>query len=236
MAVQITWLGHSTFTIRLEGGEVLLIDPWLESNPKHPQGFSLDRVDALLLTHGHGDHTADAVAVAKKFQCPVVAIYEICQWLGTKGVKTAAAMNKGGSQTVAGVKVTMTHAQHSSMIEDGGQFIYAGEAAGYVLRLPDGRALYHAGDTNAFSDMQLIHELYAPELAMLPIGDVFTMDPREAALACRFLRPKTVMPMHYGTFPALSGTPEQLRESLGQRPETKDIEVVAPKPGEVFTW
>jgi L-ascorbate metabolism protein UlaG (beta-lactamase superfamily) len=236
MAIQITWLGHSTFTIRLETGEVILIDPWLEGNPKHPKGFQLDRVDALLLTHGHGDHTADAVAVAKKFECPVVAIYEICQWLGTKGVEAASPMNKGGSQTVAGVKVTMTHAQHSSMIEDEGQMIYAGEAAGYVVRLPDGRALYHAGDTTVFSDMQLIRELYGPELAMLPIGDLFTMGPREAALACRFLRPKTVVPMHYGTFPPLVGTPEQLRELLGKQAETKNVEVVALKPGEPYTW
>lgn len=236
MAVQITWLGHSTFTIRLESGEVLLIDPWLEGNPKHPKGFSLDRVDAVLLTHGHGDHTADTVGVAKKFQCPVVAIYEICQWLGSKGVEKVAPMNKGGSQTVAGVTVAMTHAQHSSMIEDGGQFVYAGEAAGYVVRLPDGRALYHAGDTNLFSDMQLIRELYQPELAVLPIGDLFTMDPRQAALACRFLKPKTVIPMHYGTFPPLTGTPEQLKKLLAQQPETQGVEVVAPKPGEPYTW
>jgi L-ascorbate metabolism protein UlaG (beta-lactamase superfamily) len=145
-------------------------------------------------------------------------------------------MNKGGSQTVAGVKVTMTHAQHSSMIEDEGKMIYAGEAAGYVLRLPDGRAIYHAGDTNVFSDMQLIRELYSPELAMLPIGDLYTMDPREAAVACRFLKPKKVLPMHYGTFPPLTGTPEQLRELLGKHADTKGIEVLAPKPGEAFDW
>ncbi len=151
--------------------------------------------------------------VAKRFKAPIVAMYEICQWLGTKDVGDALPMNKGGSQSVAGVRVTMTHAQHSSVIiEDDGRLVYGGEAAGYVVQPPDGRSFYHAGDTCVFSDMQLIRELYQPELAMLPIGDLFTMDPREAALACRFLQPSKVIPIHYGTFPVLTGTPEQLRE------------------------
>jgi L-ascorbate metabolism protein UlaG (beta-lactamase superfamily) len=236
MPVQITWLGHSTLTVRLETGEVILIDPWLEGNPRHPKGFQLDRVDVLALTHGHFDHIADAVAVAKKFKPTVVANFELGQWLGGKGVENVSTMNKGGSQMAAGVRITMTHAQHSSTVEDNGQLIPAGEAAGYVLRLPDGRALYAAGDTNVFSDMQLIHELHQPQLAILPIGDLYTMDPREAALACRFLRPQKVIPIHYGTFPPLVGTPEQLRGLLATRPETKDVEVVAPKPGEPYTW
>jgi L-ascorbate metabolism protein UlaG (beta-lactamase superfamily) len=231
--VNITWLGHSTFTVQLPDGQVVLIDPWLEGNPSHPPGHQLDRVDLLLITHGHFDHIADALAVARQFKPTVVAIYEICQWLGSKGVENLAPMNKGGSQTVAGVKVTMTHAQHSSMIEAEGQLIDAGEAAGYVVRLPDGRAFYHAGDTNVFSDMQLIRELYQPELAMLPIGDLFTMDPREAALTCRFLQPKKVIPMHYGTFPVLTGTPDQLKELLQDQPE---VEVVVPTAGEPFAW
>ena len=231
--VKITWLGHSTFTVELADGKVLLIDPWLEGNPSHPKGHQLERVDVMLITHGHMDHFADVISVAKKFSPAVVAIYEICQFLGTKGVNNLAPMNKGGSQTVGGVRVTMTHAQHSSMIEDGGQLIYAGEAAGYVVRLPDGRAFYHAGDTCVFSDMQLIRELHQPELAMLPIGDLFTMDPREAALACRYLRPKQVIPIHWGTFPVLTGTPDQLSDLLKDQPET---EVVALTPGELFAW
>lgn len=230
--VQITWLGHSTFQVRLASGEVILIDPWLEGNPSYPKGYKLDRVDLMLITHGHSDHIADAVGVAREFKPSVVAIYEICQWLGSKGVEKLLPMNKGGGQDVAGVRVTMTHAQHSSMIDDEGQMVYGGEAAGYVVRLPDGRAFYHAGDTNVFSDMQLIRRLHGPELAMLPIGDLFTMDPREAAIACELLQSKAVLPMHYGTFPALVGTPDKLRELVADQ----DVDVLSPKPGETIEW
>lgn len=234
--VAITWLGHSTFHIRIASGEVILIDPWLEENPSHPKGFVIDRVDLLLVTHGHFDHIADAVAVARKFKPTTIANYEVCSWLGSKGVEKLSAMNKGGTQKIAiagGVKVTMTQAQHSSGIEDNGQMIYAGEPAGFVVGLPDGRSFYHAGDTCVFSDMQLIHELYQPELAMLPIGDHFTMGPREAALACKFLKPATVIPMHYGTFPLLTGTPEALKRLFVDQPET---EVVVPEAGKPYDW
>ena len=229
----ITWLGHSTFTVELSDGKVLLIDPWLDGNPSHPEGHQLERVDVMLLTHGHVDHFADAISVAKRFEPTVVAIYEICQFLGSKDVNKLAPMNKGGTQAVEGVQITMTHAQHSSVIEDDGRLVYAGEAAGYVVRLPDGRAFYHAGDTCVFSDMRLIRELHHPELAMLPIGDLFTMDPREAALACRFLQPKKVIPIHWGTFPVLTGTPDQLKDLLQDQPETEVLDL---KPGEAFAW
>jgi L-ascorbate metabolism protein UlaG (beta-lactamase superfamily) len=235
MSVEIIWLGHSAFQLKRESGEVILVDPFIEQNPKYPKGHRIERVDALLITHAHSDHIGDAVDVAKTFGPQVVGIYEVCQWLGSKGVENLSPMNKGGTQTVAGVRVTMTHAQHSSMIEDGLQFVYGGEAAGYVLRFPDGRSLYHAGDTNAFGDMQLIRELYQPELAMLPIGDVYTMDPREASIACRLLRPKKVIPMHYGTFPPLTGTPQQLKEQL-KKQSLSDVEVVVLEPGKAYHW
>lgn len=231
--MKITWLGHSTVSIELSGGKVVLIDPWIEGNPSYPGGHELQRVDLMLITHGHSDHIGDAVSVAKKFKPATVAIYEICQWLGGKGVENLIAMNKGGTVDVDGVKVTMTQAQHSSMIEDDGRMIYAGEPAGYVVQAPDSRAFYHAGDTNVFSDMRLIRELYEPALAMLPIGDRFTMGPREAALACQFLQPSHVLPIHWGTFPLLTGTPAQLKERLTEQPAVTVVDV---KPGEPFEW
>ena len=233
MSVQITWLGHSTFQLRLDSGEVILIDPWLE-NPSYPAGHELDRVDLLLITHGHFDHIAQAVDVAQKFKPQVVTIFEIALWLGSKGVENVTGMNKGGAVEQIGCRVRMTQAQHSSHIQDGDQIIYAGEPAGFVVTVPDGRSLYHAGDTNVFSDMSLIKRLYDPELAMLPIGDLYTMDPREAALACEFLQPKTVLPMHYGTFPPLTGTPDELRRLLGEAGAS--VDVLSPNPGDTIDW
>ncbi len=229
--MDITWLGHGTFQFVLPGGETLLLDPWTDGNPAYPKGFEIDRCDTILISHGHFDHIHDAIPVAKRFDAKVVAIYETCHWLGTKGVENCLGMNKGGSQKVGSVTVTMTHAVHSCGIsEDDGSIVYGGEAAGYVLTFEDGRVVYFAGDTNVFSDMALIAELYKPDLVMLPIGDLYTMGPREAALACRLLRAKTVIPMHFGTFPPLTGRPNQL-QSLA--PETK---VWGLTPGETVTW
>lgn len=230
--MEITWLGHSTFEIRLDSGETILIDPWL-SNPKFPTGYELARVDLLLITHGHFDHIADAVSVAKKFGPAVVCNFEISLWLESKGVKNVVGMNKGGKTSAAGCTIAMVQAQHSSSIQDGDKVLYGGEPAGYVVKAPGGRSFYHAGDTNLFSDMQLIRRLYEPELVMLPIGDLFTMDPREAAIACEFLSPKKVLPMHYGTFSPLVGTPEQLRRLLDS---SSPVEVLSPEPGETVIW
>ena len=227
--LEITWLGHGTFQLRLDSGEVLLIDPWIEGNPAYPQSHALSKVDVILVTHGHFDHIQEVAPLAKKFSPKVVAIYEIAHWLGSKGVANVSEMNKGGSQQVGPVTVTMTHAIHSGGIMDEGRFIYAGDACGYVLRFADGRVAYFAGDTTVFSDMALIAELYNPELVFLPIGDLYTMGPREAAVACRLLKPKKVIPMHFGTFPPLTGRPEELAKLV-------DCEVWPLEPGKPVQW
>jgi L-ascorbate metabolism protein UlaG (beta-lactamase superfamily) len=228
--LSIQSLGHSTFLLRTPGGKRVLFDPWLRGNPACPEALKKPpKVDLILVSHGHGDHIDDLVLVARESGAPVVAVFELCEWLAQKGIQNVSPMNRGGSQSVAGLRVTMTDARHSSGYIENGQMIYMGEAAGFVLRLEDGRAIYYAGDTSLFGDMRLIGEMYAPEIAFLPIGDRFTMDPVAAAKACELLGVRQVVPMHWGTFPALTGTPAQLKALV----EPRGIQVLELKPGEM---
>lgn len=232
---KFTYLGHATVRCDLPAGEVLLIDPWVQGNPSCPERQkSFDRLDAMLITHAHFDHMGDAVELARRHRPgKVVACFEICQWLTKKGVENCSAMNLGGTQEVLGAQVTMVRADHSCGIsDDDGSILYGGQAAGYVVRLPAGYTFYHSGDTALFSDMQLIAEMYRPELAFLPIGDLFTMDPQQAARACRFLEVRKVIPIHWGTFPPLTGTPEQLGKALAAG--GIGCEMVTLQPGESY--
>src|SRR4051794_4944754 len=189
--LKVTWLGHATFRVVTPKGTTIYIDPWVMQNTMTPEAEKdVKNCDVLLCTHGHGDHIGDAVALARKHDPVVVGIYELCLWMQKKGAKQISPMNKGGSQTVGDVRVTMVHAHHSGGIEDDGQIVYGGEPCGYVIQFENNIKIYHAGDTNVFGDMSIIHDLYAPDLAMIPIGDLYTMGPREASYACRLLRPK----------------------------------------------
>ncbi len=228
---RLTWLGHGSFRLDTRGGRTVLLDPWVEGNPSCPPGSKVfERIDVMTISHGHGDHMSDAVTLARKFKPAIVCNYEIHLFLKNKGVANTSPMNKGGTQTVAGLGFTMVHAVHSSGIEDGGQVVYGGEPCGFVITLEDGTRIYHAGDTGAHMDMALIGELYAPEIAILPIGDHFTMSPREAAYAARMLKPKWIVPAHHGTFPLLTGTPAMLRAELAKLGVA--AQVVALAPGE----
>jgi len=227
---RITWLGHATVLIQTAKGTTLLIDPFIAHNPKYPKGYELpSKIDYVLLTHGHGDHISDVVPVAKKHGSTVVAIYELADYVARQGVAQdkTVGMNLGGTVQLGEVAASMVDAKHSSGAQDKDGTHYVGVAAGYVLTIADGPVLYHAGDTHVFGDMRLIGELYQPQVAMLPIGGHFTMGPKEAALAVRYLGAKTILPLHWGTFPPLKGTPEQLSALVGA-----EAEVISWKPGD----
>src|SRR5208282_1224833 len=229
-ATRITWLGHATVLVQTAQGTNILIDPFIAHNPKYPQDFVLpSKIHYVLLTHGHGDHISDAVPVATKHGSTVVAIFELAAYVAGKGVADTIGMNLGGAVALDGVTATMVDAKHSAAAADEKGAHYVGVAAGFVLAVADGPVLYHAGDTAVFGDMQLIRELYRPRVAMLPIGGHYTMGPKEAALACRLLAPETVLPIHFGTFPPLKGTPEELAALVGP-----GVKVVPWNPGEEF--
>lgn len=223
---RVTWLGHATVLVEVPNGINLLIDPFIEHNPKYPKGFALpEKIDYVLLSHGHADHIADAAPIAQKHGATVVAMVELAGYMAGKGVASTIGLNLGGTVQLPGAAVTLVDAKHSSSMEEGGSPVYLGVAAGLVITIESGPVLYHAGDTSVFGDMQLIRELYAPEVVMLPIGGHYTMDPKEAALAIRYLQPQLVLPMHWGTFPALTGTPQELMKLVN---DPKTIAVIAP--------
>jgi L-ascorbate metabolism protein UlaG (beta-lactamase superfamily) len=226
----LQWLGHATFHLETVKGTSILIDPWMESNPSFPKDWKApEKIDLALCSHGHSDHIGDALSVDQRYHPTFVGIYELTGWLTSKGVKKTVGMNLGGSFQFQDVTISLVEAKHSSSIDDHGTPVYAGVAVGYILQVEGEPTLYHSGDTSLFRDMELLQELYAPVIACLPIGDHFTMGPQAAALAAQYVGAKKVIPMHYGTFPVLTGTPEELRNHL----RGKEIEVIALRPGEV---
>ncbi len=218
----ITWFGHACFEVRTPGGLTLLFDPWFGNpmSPKRPD--AVDRCDVLLVSHGHADHFGDAMTIGSRLRPFWPAMHELSLWLGRHlpgGMDSTVGMNKGGTIVHRGISITMVHAEHSSgdWKDDVGAPVYLGEPVGFIVTLENGFRFYFAGDTDVFGDMRLIGQLYRPQLAFLPIGGHFTMDPRSAALAVEFLGVSDVIPMHFGTYPVLAGTPGALRSELAAR-------------------
>ncbi len=227
--LSFTWLGHATFVLQSPGGKRIILDPWVTGNPSSPESAKkLGALDLMLITHGHADHTGDTVSIGRSSGAHVVAPYEVSVWLQQKGLKSVTGMNPGGTLEALGLAITMVPAMHSSSIEEDGKIVYLGVATGYVVRFEDGLTIYYSGDTSVFGDMRLIGEIYRPSIAFLPIGDLYTMGPEQAAKACELLGVKQVVPMHYGTFPALTGTPAKLRQLV----EPKGVQVLELTPGE----
>ena len=231
-SLSFTWLGHSTFLFVSPGRKRILIDPWLTTNPVCPdESKRITTLDLVLVTHGHDDHTADVVSVARATGARVVAPYKLGLWLERQGLQQVTGMNTGGTLAVLGLAITMVPANHSSSVVEDSRVVYAGVASGYVIKFENGVTIYFAGDTSVFGDMRLIAEMHRPSIAFLPIGDLYTMGPEQAAKACELLAVEQVVPMHYGTFPALTGTPARLRALV----EPRGVHVLELKPGKTVS-
>lgn len=227
----ITYAGHSAVFFESDTLTVA-IDPWLEGNPKCPEQLrNPKRLDLIILTHGHSDHAGDAPRLAKHYGAKVVATWELAMIMINEGVADShvVPMNRGGTVDLAGIKITLTNAYHSSSYEGRNGTVYAGEACGVVLG-DAARNFYHAGDTSLFSDMKLIGDFYRPEYALLPIGDRFTMNPKEAAKAASLLRCRCAIPLHWGTFDLLTGTPQAFKKEC----ENFDVEALTLNPGDSY--
>ena len=227
--VPVTWLGHGSFRIDSPGGKRVYLDPWL-GNPKCPDAEKEpERIDVIAITHGHNDHVGETVELSKQFSPEIVANVELKGWLGEQGapIGDVPGPNKGGTVEAAGVKFTLVNAFHSSGAAD---LTYLGEAAGIVMEVENGTRLYFAGDTCVFGDMELIGRIYSPDVAILPIGGYFTMDPREAGVALQLVGTTRCIPCHYGTFPLLAGTPDELRQHA-----PSGVEIIELQPGETTT-
>ncbi|MFI5282062.1 MAG: metal-dependent hydrolase [Candidatus Dormibacterales bacterium] len=228
--VTFTWVGHGTWKARSAKGKQIIIDPWVMGNPVAPESLKkVDSCDLMLITHGHFDHVADALEIAKATKPTIVCNFEVGAWLGSKGVdpSTIIGANPGGTVSAAGIKITLVHAEHSCGISDGDRILYGGQACGMVIEFENGFTIYFAGDTDVFGDMALISQLSSFDVAFLPIGDFYTMGPKRAAKAVSLLGVKTVVPMHFGTFPPLVGRPSALQELVGPGVKVLDI-----KPGD----
>ncbi|MGH2449552.1 MAG: metal-dependent hydrolase [Chloroflexota bacterium] len=225
----ITWLGHAATQIETQG-KTILVDPWIKNNPVTPESAKhIGKVDLILISHGHADNMGDVVEIAKQQQPVIMAMNELCGYLSSQGAEHCSGGNTGGSQRWEGARITLTDAIHSSSVEVDGKPQYAGLSVGFMIALPGGPTIYHAGDTALFAGMELLGRLYKPDLALLPIGDYFTMGPPEAAEAIRLLGVKHVIPIHYGTFPVLTGTVDELRRHAS---DIQGLNIQELKPGE----
>ena len=232
MEPKLRWLGHAAFQLTTRGGKIILIDPWI-TNPKAPKGISFSHVEGILVTHGHADHVGEAFDLAKKYNAPLVASYELTDIAKKHGVQNVVPLNPNGTTKIQTVTITAVPAIHSSSYKEGDMNLYAGAPMGFVVSDEGSATFYPAGDTAVFSDMQLIAELYSPQIVLLPIGGNYTMKPAEAAVAARALQARAVIPMHYGTFPVLTGTPQELEREMKRLGVLS--KVVAMTPGQEMT-